>query len=925
MSSGAWSSGYVLFIFLDKEFGMDLLDNAINRRLMSGSFPSEKLYPVPIEDSCEIDFANEAADGWSLFKEHPEVFCFVFLSCRDRIKELDKMQMPELYTKEVNCYINTKYDPDSLNVTGVIQDAYNLCPVVTSLDKILWMGAHSYHFEGEFVNAERVYDPRKMMFAWIYMLQVVQEKEQKTGKTIDVEAVTFDCDLVGMILNDWEKNTVKELIPLTKKQTQEFSVLSNRKARLSEKVLEEKKQSRFIAEKTDDEWQLFIKIINDLSEKESDVIAGILDDVSISEKRRIISEYRSVLRNVEKGRYNLDGLELNLLDIFGSVNERLTKASRYANAMVRNGEPFRVHPAAFVLAMQPDTYNYLLMTFHEFRLSPGKETARQFVSLALSCLKKNLGFEEKQLISIDEMIEEFASVVFDFVNKNREAINNLSFNKVQNDSITVDGSSKVTQETDIFTDEMNRILNDFQNNEEYDKEIEAIMEGHGRILSEDELLCQIKKQEDMNALTENKVLAQQLIFSLNIIYLFCDALRIMLNNKHAHVKIKKREKAEQYRGRLLDLDEELVFRAYSGINEDEINMREYREQTGVISTYLSEREYQEELFRSTVCFEILQEAITGLVLHIEEQSTDSIIEAKAKIKEHINRFPDVVNKEIYTEWLDSISTRICNALINTCRNKEEEYNDIKSNILKKIGEKSDELPLSTIDSLTTAEMLYGKYATDECAEKGFDYSCISALYYQAFEDAYNALIWRGYSDLLNSLCVGERTFVDLLTEKSKKSCKQKTIVEPDFVGYLSKYPATRKNYTHYDKKKKEVTVSKYCMYGPFSRIMENITNPDKPEVSKDKLNHFCHYFAKITGFPDESAMREDKAFIEKCRDFMQVVETSADNRNNASHGGSFISMDQCSADKKTVLNDLETVRSSSIGLIQQLLYLLYKE
>jgi hypothetical protein len=72
-------------------------------------------------------------------------------------------------------------------------------------------------------------------------------------------------------------------------------------------------------------------------------------------------------------------------------------------------------------------------------------------------------------------------------------------------------------------------------------------------------------------------------------------------------------------------------------------------------------------------------------------------------------------------------------------------------------------------------------------------------------------------------------------------------------------------------------------------------------------------------------MFKDAAFMEKCTEFTKAVKNSADNRNNASHGGTFISKNQCAADKKTVLNDLEAVRSSSIGLIQQLLYLLYKE
>lgn len=72
--------------------------------------------------------------------------------------------------------------------------------------------------------------------------------------------------------------------------------------------------------------------------------------------------------------------------------------------------------------------------------------------------------------------------------------------------------------------------------------------------------------------------------------------------------------------------------------------------------------YASARYGYTICFGILQEAITGLVMHIEDQSTDSIIDAKTKIKEQINQFPDVENKEMYVEWLDSISTRICNAL-----------------------------------------------------------------------------------------------------------------------------------------------------------------------------------------------------------------------------------------------------------------------
>ena len=81
----------------------------------------------------------------------------------------------------------------------------------------------------------------------------------------------------------------------------------------------------------------------------------------------------------------------------------------------------------------------------------------------------------------------------------------------------------------------------------------------------------------------------------------------------------------------------------------------------------------------------------------------------------------------------------------------------------------------------------------------------------------------------------------------------------------------------------------------------------------------------ITGYTGKEMMFDDLEFMAKCAEFTKAVNDSANNRNNASHGGTFISMNQCTYDKKTVLNDLETVRSSSIGLIQQLLYLLFKE
>ena len=108
------------------------------------------------------------------------------------------------------------------------------------------------------------------------------------------------------------------------------------------------------------------------------------------------------------------------------------------------------------------------------------------------------------------------------------------------------------------------------------------------------------------------------------------------------------------------------------------------------------------------------------------------------------------------------------------------------------------------------------------------------------------------------------------------------------------------------------------MYKSFAIIMEQLKNPTD-------LNGFCEFIAQLCGFTGRTDMFSDTAFMLKCHDFTDEISRSANNRNNASHGGSFISLGQCTDDKKTVLNNLESIRRESVGLIQQLLYILQKD
>ena len=88
------------------------------------------------------------------------------------------------------------------------------------------------------------------------------------------------------------------------------------------------------------------------------------------------------------------------------------------------------------------------------------------------------------------------------------------------------------------------------------------------------------------------------------------------------------------------------------------------------------------------------------------------------------------------------------------------------------------------------------------------------------------------------------------------------------------------------------------------------------------LKMFREYFAHLIGFANCISMINDSAFMSNITELVTAIEKAADNRNNASHGGKIIDIDQLNADKKTVLSDLEAVRSDSLGLIQKLLFLM---
>ena len=889
---------------------MNILDNEINKRLIAGNFPSEILHIVEEYDIEAVDLPVLAKDGIDILREYPILMYGLFTTFANRVKEIESLKREEMYEQEANILINTGFMVDSLYSDGKIYlEGSKLFPAVTSVDKILWYGVWVYYFSNDMMPTNGHFNQyQDMMFAWIYLLKTVQDKELKYGLAINVKAITAKTNILKLIEADWGKVDKKYFSKLTDFGRKKLQDVKTSQIALFEKAYAENALQKTLADKTMPEWSLFIDVINDLSQKEKEVIGRINRAGSPKDKLRIINEYNMILSGIERGKYRLGENEIDLLKLFGIINERMQKASAYCVVKTSDDNLFRLHPAAFMLVMDPITYNYIFMSFHQFRLNPGKDTAKKLATLVLFALKKNLGEPVSKHISIDDTIEDFYLTVTGFMKRNETAISRLSFEKLQKDSVVV--AADVSSETELFLKDISLRLKNLENSEEYDKEIERMLTGTGIALSTDKIAKLVRWEEEHTDSIEEEVVASRIIFSLNIIYMFCEALRIMFTNLHANIKVKNMDAIKKYRRDLLSIDDMLVHKVYGYLGEQQMGMLEYREKAGIITVSLSEQEKEEEDYRNSVFADVLKNSINSLVDNVSGNTDEGILRIKAQIREEILRFPDCDEKDRYTSWLDEISQKLSDMLVSNCK-KADDYQKIKEGILGSLGEKAVLLPESTVDSLTTAEMLYARYATDEFAEKGFDFSCISALYYQAFEEAYNILIWRGYSDELNALKFEGRKFTDILND-----CKRRGIDVANARGYLDADPQQRGYYIDYQNKNRPDTkVSLRCMYKSFAILLQNI-------VPNTRLEKLCDYFARITGFNSRTEMFGDNDFMRNCYAFTAAVGSSADNRNNASHGGTFISVDQCKSDKKAVLSELETVRSDSFGLIQQLLFLL---
>ena len=137
---------------------------------------------------------------------------------------------------------------------------------------------------------------------------------------------------------------------------------------------------------------------------------------------------------------------------------------------------------------------------------------------------------------------------------------------------------------------------------------------------------------------------------------------------------------------------------------------------------------------------------------------------------------DILTKDI-TKYLDQLVEEINDILrqqVQTGSNKEEFEKAQKLVEQELEGKHGEELSKDIKNILATAEFLYSKYIDekDESTEiDGFDYSCVSAMFYQALEKTYQYVLYTKYASKVSSVLIQKMNKV----KKEKGNSRIRTI------------------------------------------------------------------------------------------------------------------------------------------------------
>ena len=781
---------------------------------------------------------------------------------------------------------------------------------ITELDKAILGCIHMFYVGASLIERnQNDADPNALLYSFISILHSVQNYELKTKKTIRICESLNESYVFNALADIMPSENDSDLVSVSDDELELLHSAIEYRKTLATQILETRRSEKEFSNDPQNNlfWEKYLSFVEYLVNEQQRVFDLIHDDCSPRIKQREFETYTNRIINQE---FPDDELEVSFSELTKKINERYLYANDYFWVKTANGGIHKMLMPAEIVLKLAFSYNHVLIAYHAFLIDPSANNLSSLTFILNGFIRRNLDENTDvfgDLNSAEDLIVSISDLIFDFYEEHSSVVDSLRFDRIQLEETLsgLDFHEDILNQ--LFIKEL-RMINEntvaFDNltNEKKNDLIESAI-SHFIDLSDerlkDEYIDKVRKYlphsfDNEHVMYEEEI-ATRLIVCINAIYILRKTIEIMIDKRYIHNYMEDR--IRHIGKKLTGLEIKLIQNTYVVIDYrcyDDINMEEYRKLKGIDASDIVSMNMESTYLE---LFKLVRQKIQEIHNQIENLDMYKASQFKGELRKELLKYPKCEMKDDLVDLIDQECSFICNSLIKTA-SADVEFSNKKKELMIIIGHDSNKLPTETIDALTTAELLYSQYATPKYSSVGFDYSCISALYYQAVEAMYNKLLWRNYAKMLNQKTSSNGIpFVDLFKDR-----KLKTYTECQ--GYL---PEKMTNVLN--KSKTQVLLS--LTMGSFEYILYNLTSQ-----SKYSLPFFEQHFYSVFGYSSVKNGPELLSFKSKIDELYLRIKNATPNRNAASHGENIIDLTTCQSDKEAVLSNAKNIRNNIIGLIQ---------
>lgn len=274
---------------------------------------------------------------------------------------------------------------------------------------------------------------------------------------------------------------------------------------------------------------------------------------------------------------------------------------------------------------------------------------------------------------------------------------------------------------------------------------------------------------------------------------------------------------------------------------------------------------------------LISDSVDDVLAFVDAISSDDIENLMQAKMNYLGRLKAFTTEEQESK-LDDLTSQIADK-IKTAISKKDIYDELYAAVSSEF-----EPYLTTLAkypnifcSLVSAEYLYKQYVENHEPRENFDYSCISIMYYMSLEDFLNKLVYIPYA----------KEVLSTVDKKEVQNYNRKQNI--GWKKYVSDYTKFWKNGKPKDS----------CEIGVVGFLLDGIDDEE--------------YFQKFLN------VRFGIVDIEAIKAFGKTLKVKAKRRNDAAHGGNYLTYNDVCEDKGNVYDIVNEYR----GMILELLGLIF--